>query len=101
MNDAQKKLVLAALLGALIGWSLKPMFVAPQPRRPILAWIANTAKAVGLAFLFTRVFDEPPDPAEEVNARVLSLAEPQLAEVPLMRAVNEHGVPVIDNGEGW
>ena len=100
MNEQTKKIVAAIVLTAIITWAIKPTVVAPQPRRPILAWIANTARAVGMAFLFTRVLDDEPELSQAPEGHHLAMVD-HAPEVPLVRAMGVDGVPLIDNGEGW
>lgn len=99
-DDTKKKIVLAVILSAIVTWQLKPSVVSPQPRRPVLAWIANTARAVGLAFLFARFTEEEPQVSRIAGASGLAMSA-HTPDLPVMRALAEDGNPLLDNGEGW
>lgn len=70
--------------GLLIGWWASQPAAKPQPLedRPVLRWIAKTAKTL----LWVAVFVEPAPPEQP----------------PEIRAhVGEDGYVVVDHGRGW
>ena len=86
MTLTNRQLVILCLACMAAGWWLSsspasPVNPTPQPDRPVLRWIARTAKT----FLWVAlVAEKPPEEVHYVHARV-----------------GDDGQPLLDHSRGW
>lgn len=86
MKASERNIVIAGLVCLAIGWWLasspsSPVWPEPEPRRPVLRFVARVAKT----FLWVMmVAERPPQEANIVHARI-----------------DADGHQVLNHGQGW